>query len=239
MKKGVKIVLIVIGCLIAILLVVLLTNKTFFKDKYKSIPLPTGSYYINSNTFYNIRSFKSIDNDINEYLDTLTSCYDDGYFYDKDLDISIIKYHIQDEGLYNRITLDYEKGNICDVEYTLSDKWYDDIKKNDLKEVEFIQCTENDCLTTKVNVDLDKFIDDVKKFDRVPNKDFVDFEYKDTNNYLGIYFTDDHTYGNAYKLLRYKNYLAVILIDGNDFAKNALYKVDDDANKYIQSLVKE
>ena len=89
------IVIIVVGGLF-----LLLTNKTFVYDTYKSddvkegIPISRFMYVRENNldvTFYTFVSVEKLESAKDEYLKTLDECYGK-YYYDKDNDITITNY---------------------------------------------------------------------------------------------------------------------------------------------------
>ena len=119
MKKKI---IIVVCILLFILILILGSNKTFFKTSYMGIKIPLFSYYEKGNALYSIRSYKKIDEIKNNYLNSLESCFDESYFYDKNINKSIIKYDIQNK-IINRIIIEYENGNVCLNEFVLEDDW--------------------------------------------------------------------------------------------------------------------
>ena len=98
------IVIIVVGGLF-----LLLTNKTFVYDTYKSddvkegIPISRFMYVRENNldvTFYTFVSVEKLESAKDEYLKTLDECYGK-YYYDKDNDITITNYEIKRHALRN------------------------------------------------------------------------------------------------------------------------------------------
>ena len=234
MKKKI---IIVVCILLFILILILGSNKTFFKTSYKGIKIPLFSYYEKGNALYSIRSYKKIDEIKNNYLNSLESCFDESYFYDKNINKSIIKYDIQNK-INKRIIIEYENGNVCLNEFVLEDDWDKNINEKEIIASEIVKCKNNKCETSKVSINFKKLINDLKNSSRIENDNYVSFDYVDNNNYIGIYLSDNKTYSKAIKIIPYKEkVLGIIIIDDNDSKKNALYKIDKDVNKYILSLV--
>lgn len=235
MKKKI---VIIVCILLFILLLILGSNKTFFKTSFMGIKIPLFSYYEKGNTLYSIRSYKKIDEIKISYLNSLESCFDESYFYDKNIDKSIIKYDIQNK-IVKRIIIEYENGNVCLNEFVLEDDWYENINENEIIASEIVKCKNNKCETSKVSINFKKLISDLKNSTRIENDNYISFDYIDNNNYIGIYLSDNKTYSKAIKIIPYKEkVLGIIIIDDNDSKRNALYKIDKDANKYILSLTK-
>lgn len=120
------IVIIVVGGLF-----LLLTNKTFVYDTYKSddvkegIPISRFMYVRENNldvTFYTFVSVEKLESVKDEYLKTLDECYGK-YYYDKDNDITITNYEIKSNKYYKEVNISYVKDNYCSSEYKLSDMW--------------------------------------------------------------------------------------------------------------------
>ena len=120
------IVIIVVGGLF-----LLLTNKTFVYDTYKSddvkegIPISRFMYVRENNldvTFYTFVSVEKLESAKDEYLKTLDECYGK-YYYDKDNDITITNYKIKNNKYYKEVNISYVKDNYCSNEYKLSDMW--------------------------------------------------------------------------------------------------------------------
>lgn len=234
MKKKI---IIVVCILLFILILILGSNKTFFKTSYKGIKIPLFSYYEKGNALYSIRSYKKIDEIKNNYLNSLESCFDESYFYDKNINKSIIKYDIQNK-IIKRIIIEYENGNVCLNEFVLEDDWDKNINEKEIIASEIVKCKNNKCETSKVSINFKKLVNDLKNSSRIENDNYVSFDYVDNNNYIGIYLSDNKTYSKAIKIIPYKEkVLGIIIIDDNDSKKNALYKIDKYVNKYILSLV--
>lgn len=234
MKKKI---LFIVCTIIIIILLILISNKTFFKNNYMGIKIPLFSYYKNG-TLYSVRSFKRIEKIKTNYLNSLESCFDESYFYDKNIDKSIIRYEIQNK-IIKKVIIEYENGNICLNEFVLDDYWYKNINEKEIIDSEIVKCKNNECETSKVNIDLKKLLNDIKNSTRIKNDNYISFDYIDNNNYIGIYLSDNKTYSSAIKIIPYKEkVLGIIIIDDNDSKKNALYKINIDSNKYILSLIK-
>lgn len=234
MKKKI---IIVVCILLFILILILGSNKTFFKTSYEGIKIPLFSYYEKGNALYSIRSYKKIDEIKNNYLNSLESCFDESYFYDKNINKSIIKYDIQNK-IINRIIIEYENGNVCLNEFVLEDDWDKNINEKEIIASEIVKCKNNKCETSKVSINFKKLVNDLKNSSRIENDNYVSFDYVDNNNYIGVYLSDNKTYSKAIKIIPYKEkVLGIIIIDDNDSKKNALYKIDKYVNKYILSLV--
>lgn len=120
----------------------LLINKAFIFDRYKSevmegdgIPINKFMYVIEHKKTYNVEFYtflskEKLVNKKEEYLNSIESCYGI-YYYDKDNDITITKYDIEENKYYNLVKLSYATDNYCSNDYKLSDMWvYDYINKS-------------------------------------------------------------------------------------------------------------
>ena len=120
MSKKKKIVLIVCGIILAILICItifLASNETFFKTKYigvtnKEIFVPRFSYfYVDSGMhtaeFKSLKSKKTLEQEISNYLETLSYFVDaEASGYKKD-DLTIYSYTVDDKGWYRQILVTY------------------------------------------------------------------------------------------------------------------------------------
>lgn len=121
MKENIKsklliIIITIILCLTLILAYLLYTNKTFFKTTYISankqeIFVPQYSYFKEDccmyvATFYSLRNKNDLQNEINDYLKDFTYLNNEnGYIKDN---LLIIKYIVEDKGMYRIISIQYD-----------------------------------------------------------------------------------------------------------------------------------
>jgi hypothetical protein len=66
--------------------------------------------------FYRFGDRQKMQNEINQYVEGLTSCYDDGAFCDTKQDITVYSYQVSEGFLLHKITLKYDTFNLKDVE---------------------------------------------------------------------------------------------------------------------------
>lgn len=254
MEKVLKIISIFVLVVVVILLVIGLSNKSFFKSYYEvtnslnkkvKIPLPLFSYYKEEKdskvTFTTLRSVKKIEPVLNDYVENLPSCYDEGYFYDKDLDITISRYYIEDNGLFNKIHLDYISGNKCKNEFVLDDNWIDDIKNNaTINEINIDKCIKEEdnlkCDSKKIS-DINTILNYIssKEVVRIKNEKNIP-EDVTTDHYLisAFYGLDNEIY--TLIAFNYNDNLAFKVIDANDHSKNAIYDIDEDVNELLKNI---
>ena len=122
--------------------------------------------------------------DILEKYDEVT-CYDEGVSYDKKEDISITNIDITKILFFYKVTLEYEKGNLCDYEYVLEEEYIKDFLAN-------ATIKENNS-----NIDLEKLIKN--KTPIVSNKRYIGNDYdksisyilNNKENILYIFYVDD------------------------------------------------
>lgn len=247
-----KIIIITIAVVIGLLIISILTNKTFFKNYYeiesnKRIPLPMFSYLKieekNNITFSTFRRVNNVSNIINGYIENLHSCYNESYFYDKDLDITITKYYVEDGFPLNKIHLAYVNGNRCENQYTLEDDWINDVKDNTTMtgiSVEKCILTNNNinihCDTKNIEKeDINKLFNYVSKESRIENKENIsiknDEEYYSIFSYYSVN-NDNYTLS----IFKYNDYLAFKITDENDHSKNAIYNINDDINRIFMDI---
>lgn len=114
-----------------LIIIILIFNKTFFKNSYEldymnniSIPIPRYSYYRGTGGMEGyttkLKTIKQPDEVnilIDRYLNTLDKieCNNENYYYDKNKNFTIIQYRINNDGIgfVNTIYISYSDGNIC------------------------------------------------------------------------------------------------------------------------------
>jgi hypothetical protein len=131
MKKALLILgicaVVAIGCL-------LFFNKTFFHDQYEvtneegeaaQITTLQFSFFAgdtesedgkNTAVFYRIGGRNDMQDRIYQYVENLTSCYDDGAFCDTEQDVTIYSYQVSEGFLIHKITLVYDTIDLKDIE---------------------------------------------------------------------------------------------------------------------------
>ncbi|MGI6329278.1 MAG: hypothetical protein ACOXZR_00255 [Bacilli bacterium] len=237
--------------LIVITIMILDTNKTFFKNEYPlsntsmGIPLPKYSYYEKKSTEYKatfktIRSYKAVDTFINNYLDELISCYDESYFYDEQRRITIKKYIVEKDFPLNKITLEYLRGSFCENEFVLEDGWLTKIKKAELKEINltkyFLVDKELQEETKELlETDLESVFANLTK--RIKTKDSFNFNPQDDTYKIEVFYTLEN---DSYQLniFAFNHFLIIKIIDANDHFKNALYDIGFEGNVLLKELWK-
>ena len=114
-----------------LIVIILIFNKTFFKNSYEldymnniSIPIPRYSYYrgtggmeAHTTKLKTIKQPDEVNILIDRYLNTLDKieCNNENYYYDKNKNFTIIQYRINNDGIgfVNTIYISYSDGNIC------------------------------------------------------------------------------------------------------------------------------
>lgn len=101
----------------------LIINKTFFKEEYigeimnsNGIKLDKYVYFLEETddlkiSFITLNSKDKLNKTKDSYLNTLEKC--NQYYYDKNNNITIIKYDIVDNNYYRNIYINYLEGNAC------------------------------------------------------------------------------------------------------------------------------
>lgn len=125
-------VLVCIG--LALLALMLLINQTFLKDVFltkdmsgNGIPVERFTYMFNQPNmskarFISLASLETLNKTKEDYMSGLKTCYG-MYHYDKENDITILKYNVSDSGLYRNMFIEYVLDNYCSDDYILSDSW--------------------------------------------------------------------------------------------------------------------
>lgn len=247
--------------LIGIILLILilscgLNNKTFFKNYYQTtnnkgeivkIPLPIFSYFkqedANHNvTFKTLIGAKRVNQVISNYIEGLTACYNESYYYDENLGITIKQYLSKKGFPFSEIILSYDKGDYCTNQYVLPSNWLTIIKEEAIiKEVVIIKCNiqTNITFTEKpiTNYDVKTLYDysDNKLFKRIENKENIIYVDQDDSYVVNVYYQIKN---EEYKLeiFSYNNNLVFKVIDSNDHAKNAIYEIEEPANQVLKQL---
>lgn len=236
-------IIIILTSVIIILLIIGTLNKTFFKSYYKTdkevkIPTPLFSYYINKKnndvTFYTFRDFNNAQNIINNYIENLQSCYDESYFYDKNIDITISKYYVEDDFPLNKIYLSYILGDYCKNEYVLDIDWVTLFKNNaNITATEIEKCIVKD---NNINCDykslnsstVNNFLNYISQDSAKRIDNYKNVGYDPQNNYYNIliYYTlNNESY--TLEIFNYKENIAFKITDSGDHSKNAIYNIKD------------
>lgn len=90
-------------------------------NKLINIGKPKFSFYLKNNEdsylYKSLRGEKVLTSEIKSYLNTLEhiSCNDTLYYYDKDADITIVDYSVENHFLYNNISYHVRDGNYCNT----------------------------------------------------------------------------------------------------------------------------
>jgi hypothetical protein len=254
-NKTLIITLSVISGLVLILLLIGLTNKTYFKKHYVvtnkegdkvNIPVPLFSFYNGVEGKYNVtfstlRSVKATQNVLNKYVENLQSCYDESYFYDKNLNITISKYQVEKGSLFNKISLSYTYGNYCKNQYVLDKDWINTFKeKAKVSETVIDRCitinSELKCDNKKIsNYGALELINNTLNFERIENKN--NFGIDESRDYysISVYYTIDKQ-GYTLSIFKYGDALAFKVVDANDHPKNAIYNINQDVDKVLKDL---
>lgn len=236
-----------IGATLVILLmltVLLMENKTFLKEYYKGVYIPKLSYLYNETEgrakFLSLKSSDSLTTAINKYIDTLRTCYDEGYFYDDEAKVTISEYTVNKGFVFNTIKIDYVDSNLCDNEYVLKENWQEEIINNAIvSEVIINKCVVNDTCYSKsiTNSDLESIFDylDLETTERVDVKNNFSFNVMVDYYYIEAYYKLDNN-NFMLEIFEYNNNLAFKIIDNNDHQQNALYKVDNNVKDIFINL---
>jgi hypothetical protein len=114
---------VVFGCL-------LFFNKTFIRDYYEvtnekgkdarfttlQFSFFAGEPEKNTAVFYRFGNQQDMQNQLNHYVEGLTSCYDDGAFCDTEQDITVYSYQVSEGFLLHKITLVYDPIDLKELE---------------------------------------------------------------------------------------------------------------------------
>lgn len=119
MKKN-KYIYIIVGLVLALLLIILiplLINKTFLKEKYigiqgQEIFIPKYSYFkkeccMTAAFFYSLRQKKDLQNEIDKYMEDFEYFTDESTYGYRKNDLFIQSYEVIDVGLYRKIVITY------------------------------------------------------------------------------------------------------------------------------------
>lgn len=231
-------------------LTVLVGNKTFLAPTFDvktsngekiKIPVPLFSFYMDTdkeNTFYTFRRTNIIRASLSKYLESLETCYDESYFYDSDLNITIFKYYVEDEKPFNKIYLDYQFGNYCKNEYILDKDWISEFQdKAKLSEIKLETCEFGKCEERDVD---QKYIDDLMNYMLAYEREelTVNIGVKvDTKYVTSVYYSlNNKSY--MLNIFEYDDYLAFKIINQDDQQKNAIYKINDDIVNLLGNIYK-
>ena len=222
MKAILKLIKWLITLAIIALIVILVTNKTFLGQRYKTdimngegISIPRFVYFVkesdNKSFFITPLNMDYLNKEKDNYLNNLTKCYNK-YYYDKDNDITIMDYKITDKEYYRTIDISYANTNYCSSDYILSDMWV----------------YEYNALSTYVSGDItsdavSSLLNTVYNGKRITDPELTDYESKVTIKIECSLNNENYT-------LEFKDYaeneLAVIK-KSDDAEKLAVYKIDN------------
>jgi len=240
MKKNIKKIFIKIAVIIITIIITELTvNSTFLKDNYdKKIAVPRFSYLTKeeegSITLKTLKKEEKVQEFINSYLEGLTSCYDESYFYDKNGKVTITKYNIKN----HTITIEYSDEYLCQTQYVLEDNWLTNIQENaTIEEAIISKCS----LVGTLFSCNEKNITDMNQ---IYNITATHIETKDNiaqaedNTYIATitYILDNNPYTLNITVNGDNEYLLYKVIDANDHPKNALYEVETDPYSTLETI---
>lgn len=228
MKK----IFIIILFLLLFIFINLYKNQTFFNKLYlNKVVVPKYSYFIKKESKYydkeniywknsiNLINFKKI-NELEEfrknYIENLTMCYDESYFYDIKYDITYSLYEIEKKNLFNIIKIDYINGNLCENEYILNKKW--------LENFETVTIMES-------NIDYNLLIDKLKISNREDNNDILTYD----ETYYVICLDEKYGY-NIYIIKIDETKLGIIFSDQNDMKKYAVYNINENVSEFLKKI---
>lgn len=133
MKSLFKLIKLFLVVLVVGLIVLLGINKTFIYTTFKSdemngagIPIERFMYLVKEKegtaNFKSPLSNNYLESKKDDYLKNLENCYNK-YYYDKDNDITITKYDIDNNKYLRNVEISFVKDNYCSSNYVLSDMW--------------------------------------------------------------------------------------------------------------------
>lgn len=231
MKKTVSVILIVL---------IIIFSINLFRVRTINVEIPSLSIVTKVKdgkaNLINFKKEEKLTSEINEYLDALNTCYNETIHYDEKEDVSIKKYTVSNKKVYNKLEINYEKGNLCKEEYVLQDNWFNILKDVDPDEIVFehcnMKCAPINIETSKMKNIYDYFFKD--KLNRIKsNQNFsVDGDYN-----LSIYFTDKNI-NYTLTIFDYNENIAFKLTDQNDASKNAIYNYKDKSLKDLYNKLK-
>ena len=125
-----KILLLCAAGLVLVCGLILGTNKTFLHNSYDivneagnpaSIQTLPGMYFVGESpagtaVFYRLGDRETMQFNLHQYVESLTSCYDDASFCDTEQDFTIYKYEVSGGFLLHKITLVYKGIDLKDIE---------------------------------------------------------------------------------------------------------------------------
>ncbi len=125
-----KVVLLICICIVAVIGSLLFFNKTFIHDYYEvtndqgedarfttlQFSFFAGEPKENTAVFYRFGNQKKMQDQLNHYVENLTSCYDDGAFCDTDQGITVYSYQVSEGFFLHKITLIYDTVNLKELE---------------------------------------------------------------------------------------------------------------------------
>lgn len=117
MKKIIKVIISIISILIIGLLIVLISNKTFFKTTYigkqkQKIFIPKYSYFkeeccMTVASFYSLKSKEQLQKEINEYMKYFEYFEDNSTYGYKKNNLFIQSYKVIEDGIFRKIIIVY------------------------------------------------------------------------------------------------------------------------------------
>jgi hypothetical protein len=219
-----------------LILGILFFNKTFLKSSLEvegvKIKVPSYSYHIKSDIgsakLISLLPFSDISNYISKYIENLPSCYDEGLFYDEDIDITFSKYSVVKKGFYNEIEINYDKGNLCEDEFVLESDWFSNFEANAvISEAYISKCEDGTCDSKAISdIEVTTIFNSIKDIDTIRIENTKNIGNNDIYEVSIYYKQEEKLY--VMSIFKYNYYLAFKVIDENDHGKNALYFVKYD-----------
>lgn len=213
-----KIKYIIVGIILIILAILL------FKGLKLKAPVPKFSYQISSSettyTYFNLKSLEKNTEWVNSYLDDLVSCYDESWHYDSVYDITISNYTVKKDKMISELKINYEKGNLCENQYVLTEDYLKEIQENlEYNEALIYSCEAlNTCAETPIDEEKVKEVIELSKNERIDSKEII---HQDDGSFkkVVIYLSS----GDNLEVFEKEDKIHFKVIDQNDHSKMAIF----------------
>ncbi len=224
-----------------VLIVILIVLASFFtwlliNHKKHNLNLPVLSFQVTDKD--SIKVYALNKSWFDKYLNNLTSCYNESYWYDKTNNYTIMKFKIEDKKLYQKHNLDIIQGNYCEDEYSLKADYIKTFLDNAvIKEATLIKSLSNKEIKYSPK-NIDKYLvpllsslekaEGVKVTKRI-NNDEQQFK-------LSLYY-EMNKESYIMEIYEANDYLILRVVDQNDHNKYIKYKIDKEIQKNLKKII--
>lgn len=188
--------------------------------------------FIIKNNKNNLVSYVIFKKKFNNYIESLPTCYNESYYYDKNKNITITNIKTQKFIIFNKITLKYKKNNICKNEFTLEEYFIKEFIDNaKIEEITFGACSKKQ-KTLKYNIT--NLLKEIEKEEYIKENKNISIPEK-CSILINIYYTlNEIPY--VLNIFKTEDFIIFKNVDINDHPKIIKYKLNQNIIDEINNL---